>query len=110
MSTRRCWLELSLTSKSIANTSLSGGGLAATPNNCDRWRQGGSTKRPKKESWNRRPNIGNQCGKRWKDIGNRYARREKAQGGSLERRIWRRRYPIADDGDARGISPMPNAW
>src|SRR6266700_2103791 len=35
---------------------------------------------------------------------------EKAKGGSLERCIWRRRYPIADDGDARGISPMPNAW
>ena len=43
-------------------------------------------------------------------IGNRYARSAKAQGGNLERCIWRRRYPIADDGDARGISPMPNAW
>jgi hypothetical protein len=35
---------------------------------------------------------------------------EKARGGSLERCIWRRHYPIADDGDARGIFPMPNAW
>jgi hypothetical protein len=35
---------------------------------------------------------------------------EKAQGGSLERCIWRRHYPIRDDGDARGIFPMPNAW
>jgi Transposase len=35
---------------------------------------------------------------------------EKAQGGSPERCIWRRRYPIADDRDARGISPTPNAW
>jgi hypothetical protein len=24
--------------------------------------------------------------------------------------MWRRRYPIADDGDARTISAMPNAW
>jgi hypothetical protein len=35
-------------------------------------------------------------------------RRRKAE--VLERCIWRRRYPIADDGDASGISPMPNAW
>ena len=40
----------------------------------------------------------------WKPI------REKAQGGGPERCIWRRRSPIADDGDARGISRMPNAW
>ena len=33
-----------------------------------------------------------------------------AQGGSPARCIWRRRYPIADDGDARRISAMPNAW
>ena len=43
-------------------------------------------------------------------IGSRYARSAKAQGGSLERCIWRRRYPIADGGDARRISEMPNAW
>jgi hypothetical protein len=34
---------------------------------------------------------------------------ETREGGSPERCIWRRRYPIADDRDARGISPMPNA-
>jgi hypothetical protein len=83
--------------------------FSSNPNNCDRWRRGCSSKRPKKSSWNRRLN-GNQCGKRWKDIGNQYARNEKAQGGSLEPCIWRRRYPIADDADARGISRMPNAW
>src|SRR5262249_59864059 len=55
-------------------------------------------------------NIGNQCGKRWKGIGSRYARSQKAQGGSPEPCTWRRRSPMADDGDARGISPMPNGW
>src|SRR5580658_1448571 len=110
MSTRRCWRSLCLTSKSIASTSLSEGSLAATPNNYDYWRHGCSSKRPKKSSWNRRPNIGDQCGKRWKGIGNRYARREQAQGGSLEPCIWRRRYPIVDDEDARGIFLTPNVW
>src|SRR6266699_501440 len=42
----------------------------------------------------------------WKPI------REKREGarrrsGTL---LWRRRSPIAHDGDARGISPTPNAW
>jgi hypothetical protein len=39
--------------------------------------------------------------------------REKQAGarrGSRERCTWRRRSPIADDGDVSGISPMPNAW
>ena len=58
--------------------------FSSSPNNYDRWRHGYSSKRRKKSSWNRRPNTGNQCGKRWKDIGNQYARNEKAQGGSLE--------------------------
>src|ERR1700681_4317329 len=40
-------------------------------------------------------NIGNQCGKRWKGTGSRYARSEKAQGGGPEGCIWRRRSPIA---------------
>ena len=39
-----------------------------------------------------------------------YARSEKAQAGSRERCIWRRRNPIAGGGDARRISPMPNDW
>ena len=47
---------------------------------------------------------------RWKGIGNRYARSAKAQGGSRERCIWRRRSPIAGGGDARRISLMPNDW
>src|ERR1700720_2767335 len=68
MSTRRCWRSLCLTSKSIASTSLSEGSLAVTPNNYDYWQHGCSSKRPKKSSWNRRPNIGGQCGKRWKAI------------------------------------------
>ena len=55
-------------------------------------------------------NIGDQCGKCWKGIGNRYARSEQAQGGSLEPYIWRRRYPIVDDEDAREISLTPNVW
>jgi hypothetical protein len=50
------------------------------------------------------------AGKRWNGIGSRYARSGKAQDGSRERCIWRRHNPIADDGDARGISPTPNAW
>ena len=54
--------------------------------------------------------YGNQCGKCWNDIGSRSAKSAKAQGGSRERCIWRRRYPIADGGDARTISEMPNAW
>jgi hypothetical protein len=36
--------------------------------------------------------------------------REKREGAGPERCIWRRRSPIADDGDASGISSMPNAW
>src|SRR6478736_6355932 len=40
----------------------------------------------------------------WKPI------REKGQGGGPERCIWRRRSPIAHDGDERRISPTPNAW
>jgi len=51
----------------------------------------------------------NQFGKHWNDTGKRYARSGKAQAGDRERCIWRRRNPIADGGDARGISPMPNA-
>jgi hypothetical protein len=39
----------------------------------------------------------------WKPI------REKVRAGSRERCIWRKRYPIADDGDARRISEMPSA-
>jgi len=52
--------------KSMASTSLSGGCSEAIPNNCARWQHGSSSKRPKKLSWNRRHNIGNHCGKRWK--------------------------------------------
>ena len=52
----------------------------------------------------------NPCGKHWRGIGSQYERSEKAQGGGPARCIWRRRYPIADDGDARRISAMPNAW
>src|ERR1700733_12457864 len=51
-----------LMSKSKANKRLSAGSLAATPSNCDHWLHGCSNKRPKKWSWNRRRNIGNQCG------------------------------------------------
>jgi hypothetical protein len=56
----------------------------------------------------RRPNTGNPCGKHWNGTGNQYARIEKAQARSRDRRIWRS--PIAGDGDARGISPTPNVW
>src|SRR5580704_1140840 len=35
-----------------------------------------------------------------------YERSEKAQGRGPARCIWRRRYPIVDDGDARRISAM----
>src|SRR5882724_4263944 len=94
----------------IAGISLSGRSLAVTQNNCERWRHGCSSKSPKKSSWNLPRNIGDQCGKRWKGIGNQFARNEKAQGESLEPCIWHRRYPIVDDADARGISLMPNAW
>ena len=45
-----------------------------------------------------------------KGIGSQYERSEKAQGGDSARCIWRRRYPIAGDGDERRISAMPNAW
>jgi hypothetical protein len=38
--------------------------FSSNPEQRDRWRHGCSSKRPKKESWNRRPNIGNPCGKR----------------------------------------------
>ena len=42
----------------------------------------------------------------WKPI------REKREGARRRSGtcIWRRRSPIADDGDAREISRMPNAW
>src|SRR5215813_5741443 len=53
---------------------------------------------------NQPPNIGNQCGKRWKDIGSPYARSGKARAVSRERCIWPTRSPIADDGVARRIS------
>jgi len=43
-------------------------------------------------------NIGNQCGERWKGIGSRYARSEKAQGGGPERCIWLKRNRTADLG------------
>ena len=39
-----------------------------------------------------------------------YARIEKAQARNRDRCTWRRRSPIAGEGDARGISPTPNAW
>jgi len=52
----------------------------------------------------------NLCGKHWKGIGSQHARSEKAEGGDPAPCIWRKRYPIADDGDARTISAMPNAW
>ena len=42
----------------------------------------------------------------WKPI----CQKRKGQDGSRERCNWRRRSPIADGRDARGISPMPNAW
>ncbi|MGA2097475.1 MAG: hypothetical protein ABSH39_14335 [Candidatus Acidiferrum sp.] len=42
----------------------------------------------------------------WKPL----ARRRKAQVGDRERCIWHRRNQIADGGDAKGISQMPNAW
>ncbi len=51
---------------------------------------------------------GAECGEHWNGIGSRSARSAKAQGGSLERCIWRRRYPIADGADARRISEMLN--
>lgn len=38
------------------------------------------------------------------------ARSEQVRGGSQERCTWHRRYPIADDRNARGIFPMPNDW
>ncbi len=69
------------------SSGLSGGGLAATPNNRDRWLHGSLSKRSRKWSWNRRPDIGNQFGKRWSGIGSRYARNGKAQAGGRERCI-----------------------
>ena len=42
----------------------------------------------------------------WKPI----CQKRKGQDGSRERCNWRRRSPIADGRDARGISPMPNVW
>jgi hypothetical protein len=57
-----------------------------------------------------RRNIGNPYGKHWKGIGSRSGRSGKEPGGGPARCIWRRRYPIAGDGDARGISSTPNAW
>jgi len=68
------------------------------------------SKRSRKPLWNRRRNIGNQFGKHWNGTGNRYARSAKGQAEGPERCIWRRRNRTADDADARGISPMPNAW
>jgi hypothetical protein len=41
--------------------------------------------------------------------GSQYERSEKAHAVSRERCIWHKRSPIADEGDARRISPMPNA-
>ena len=49
-------------------------------------------------------------GKHWSGIGGPYARSGKGHSVSRERFIWRRQSPIADDGDARGISRMPNGW
>src|ERR1700758_2573162 len=101
MFTKKCWLSLCPTLKSKANANLSGGCLTATLNNCDRWLCGSSSRRAKKKSWNKRRHIGNQFGEHWYGLGSQYERSEKAQGGSPARCIWRRRYPIADDGDAR---------
>src|SRR5216117_1529009 len=42
----------------------------------------------------------------WKPL----CEKREGPGGGPARCIWRRRYPIADDGDARGISSTPNAW
>jgi len=41
---RRCWPWLCLTWKLMLGSSLSDEGLAATPNNCDRWLRGCSSK------------------------------------------------------------------
>jgi hypothetical protein len=43
----------------------------------------------------------------WKPI---REKREGAHAVSRERCIWRKHSPIAVSADARGISPMPNAW
>src|SRR6266852_2202425 len=84
--------------KSKASSSLSDGCLVATPNNCDRWRHGCSSRKSRKSSWNQRRNIGNPCGKHWNGIGSRSARSEKTHAGDRERCIWRRRCPIVDGG------------
>jgi transposase len=55
--------------------------FGSTPNNCDHWPHGCSSKKSRKWSWNRRRNTGNPCGKHWKGIGSQYERSEKAQGG-----------------------------
>jgi hypothetical protein len=62
------------------------------------------------ESWNRRLNIGDQCGKCWNDIGSRSARSSKALAVKRGRCIWRKQSPIAGGGDGRGTLRMPNAW
>ena len=41
---------------------------------------------------------------------NQSARNGKAQARGREHYIWRKPNRIADDGDARKISPMPNVW
>jgi hypothetical protein len=68
------------------------GKFGGNPTNCDRSLHGCSSKVPRQPSWNRRPNIGNQSGKRWKGIG-------RAPVGDPERCLWRRRSPIAGGGD-----------
>src|SRR4029077_13315318 len=109
MFTRRYWLWLFPTWKSTVNTSLSGGCLAAPPNNCACWLHGCSSKKSRKRAWHQRSNIGNQGGGRGKATGSGYARSEKVHAGRREGCIWRKRYPIADDGDAGRISEMPSA-
>ncbi len=46
----------------------------------------------------------------WSSIGNQSARSGKGQARSREPYTWRKHNRIADGGDARRISPMPNVW
>ena len=97
--------------KFTANTSLSGGCLAATPRNCDRWPLGCSSNEVEEV-------VMESTAQYWKPVWGALERywkpgcqkREGAGPTVGNARIWRRHSRTAGGADARTISPTPNGW
>src|SRR5579862_8194600 len=75
------------------SSSLSGGRWEPVQVNCAGWRIGWPLNKSRKQSWNRRRNIGGQYGRRWSSAGGPNGCRKAPEPGRANC-IWRRRSRI----------------